>query len=87
MGVVVGFDSSSSINSSDETLGCESLPLSCICSIGDEVPRFHYVACDEESSHNHVRLIGNQCPTYCYASIEVHQAHLISVIITLQIND
>ena len=46
----VGFGSSSSINSSDEMLGCESLPLSRVCSIHDERLRFFHVTREEETS-------------------------------------
>ena len=38
--MIVGFDSSSSINGLDKILGCESLPLSRVCLIGDEVSKF-----------------------------------------------
>ena len=44
LGVVVGFRSSSSINGSDETLGCESLPLSNVCLIKDGTLRFHHIS-------------------------------------------
>ena len=40
LGVAIGFDSSSSINDLDETLGCESLPLIYVCSIEDEASIF-----------------------------------------------
>ena len=43
LGVAVGFDSSSSINGSDEMLQCESLLLSRIRLIRDEAPRFRHV--------------------------------------------
>ena len=39
-----GFGSSSSINGSDETLGCKSLPLSRVYSIEDGMLRFYHVA-------------------------------------------
>ena len=86
LGVTVGFDSSSSINVSDETLGCESLSLSCIYLIQDEMLILHHVVCEEESLHDHVCSIRNRRPRYFHASIEVHEAYLISFIITLQIN-
>ena len=69
MGVAVGFDSSSSINGSYELLGCESLPISHIHLIEDEAPRFRHIACEEESSRNLVRAIGNRRPRYRYVSI------------------
>ena len=59
LGVAVGFDSSSSINNSDETFGCELLPLSCVCSIEDEVPRFREATCEEELSCDRFRSIKN----------------------------
>ena len=40
LGVAIGFGSSCSINGSDEMLGCELLPLSCVRSIEDGVLRF-----------------------------------------------
>ena len=86
LGAAVGFDSLSSINFSYETLGCESLPLSSVHSIGDKVLRFFHVACKEESSRNRVHLIGNRRLRYGHASIEVHQVYLISTVITLQIH-
>ena len=86
LGVAVGFDSSSSINSSNEMLGCKLLPLSRVCLIGDEAPRFCHVACEEESSRDRVYSIGNRHPRYRHASIKVHGVHLILVVISLQIN-
>ena len=59
LGIVIGFDSSSSINGLGETPGCESLSLSRVRSIRDEAPRFCHVACEEESSCNHARPIKN----------------------------
>ena len=47
--MAVVLNSSYSINDLDEMLGCESLSLSHICSIGDEAPRFLHVVCEEES--------------------------------------
>ena len=52
----IRFGSLSSINDSDETLGCESLSLSHVCSIKDGVIRFCHVA-REEASLNIRRLI------------------------------
>ena len=57
--MAVGFDSSYSINVTDETLRCESLLLSRVHLIGDEAPIFHHVLCEEESSRDRVYLIGN----------------------------
>ena len=84
--MAIGFDSSSSMNSWDERLGSESLPFSHVCLIGDEAPKFGHVGCEEESLHDRIRLIGNQRLRYHHTSVEVHHAHLISVVITLQIN-
>ena len=58
--MAIGFDSSSSINNSDETLGCKSLPLSCVYLIEDEASKFLHVTCEEESSRDLVGLIGNR---------------------------
>ena len=83
--MVVRFGSSSSINHLDETLGCESLPLSCVHSIKDGAHRFHHVVCDRESLRDRVFLIGNRRLRCRHMSIEVHQVYLISVV-TLEIN-
>ena len=80
--MAIGFDSSCSINGSDEMLEYESLPLSRVCLIRDEGPRFRHITCEEEFSHDRVRLIKNQRMGYHHASIEVHRAHLISTVIT-----
>ena len=50
MGVAVGFGSSSSINGSDEMLGCKSLPLSHVRSIEDGALKFCHVACEGKAS-------------------------------------
>ena len=55
--------------------------------IEDGASRFCHVACEEESSHDRVRPIKNRRLRYHHASIEVHQAHLISAIITPLMND
>ena len=47
LGMAVIFGSSSSINGSNETLGCESLPLSQVRSIEDGALRFFHVAREE----------------------------------------
>ena len=84
--MVVGFGSSSSINGSDETLGCESLSLGRIHSIEDEALKFFHAVGEEELSRDRVRSIGNRRPRCRHTSFEVHWAYLISAIITLQIN-
>ena len=60
LGVAVRFSSSSSINGSDETLGCKSLTLSHFYSIEDEALRFCHVT-REEASCNLVCSIMNRC--------------------------
>ena len=45
----IRFGSSSSISGSDEKLGCESLPLSCVYSIEDGALRFCPIAREEEA--------------------------------------
>ena len=50
--VAIGFGSSSSINGSDETLGCESLSLSRVCLIEDGALKFFHVTREEEASLN-----------------------------------
>ena len=46
----VRFGSSSSINGSNETLGCELLPLSRVRSVNDGELRFFHVVREEEES-------------------------------------
>ena len=55
--MAIGFDSSSSINGSDEILGYKSLSLSHFCSIEDIVLRFFHVMRKEEAMRDLVRLI------------------------------
>ena len=57
LGMSIGFGSSSSINGSDEMLGCESLPLSCVHLIEDGALKFGRVACEEETLLKVHRLI------------------------------
>ena len=83
--MAVRFGSSSSINRFDETLGCESLPLSCVHSIKDGAHRFRHVMREGESLRDRVCLIGNRRLRCRHMSIEVHQVYLISVV-TLEIN-
>ena len=59
--MIVGFGSSSSINDSNEMLGCEFLSLSHIRSIEDRVPRFCHVTREEEALRDLIRLILNRC--------------------------
>ena len=84
--MIVGFGSSSSINGSDETLGCKSLPLSHVRSIKDGALKFYHVAHEEEALRDCVSLIINQRERCHHTFIEVHRGHLISDIITLQMN-
>ena len=72
LGVVIGFGSSSSINVSDETLGCELLPLSSVHSIEDGALRFCNIAREEKVSRDCVCSIKNKLLRYHHASIEVH---------------
>ena len=87
LGVTIRCASSSSINGSDEILRCQLSPLSCVRSIEDGALRFRHVAREEEVSHNACRLIFIECSRYSHMSAGVHQAHLISSVITPQIND
>ena len=87
LSVTVGFGSISSINGSDEMPGCVSLPLSHVHSIKDGMLRFYHITREEEVSHDWVRLLGNGCLGCCQAYIEVHWSCLISVVITLQMNE
>ena len=79
--MAVGFDSSSSINSSNEKLGCKSLLLSHIRLIGEEAPRFFHIVCEEEPSRDPARPIRNPQLRYHHASIKADQALLIIVVI------
>ena len=58
--MALGFGSSSSINGSDETLGCKSFPLSHVHSIEDGALIFCHVVCEEEASCDRVRTIMNR---------------------------
>ena len=86
LGMAVGFGSSSSINGSDETLGCKSLLFSYVRLIKDGELRFFYVASEEEASCDCIRPIGNQCLKCLHAFIEVHRVYLILVVITFHMN-
>ena len=57
--MAVGFGISSSINDTDEMLGCESLPLSHVCSIEDGALIFCHIAREEEASRDRVCLLQN----------------------------
>ena len=81
--MAIRFGSSSSINSSYETLGCEFLPLSRVNSIEDGALRFYHVASEEKASRDCVRLIVNRRMRCRHASIEVHRVQLISAVRTL----
>ena len=76
--MAIGFGSLSSINDSNEMLGCELLPLSRVYSIEDGALRFCHVACEEETSPNCVCPIMNRRLRFRHASIEVHQAFNLS---------
>ena len=80
LGVIDRFVSSSSINNSDEILGCESSPLSLVCLIKDGAIRFCHVA-HEEVSLNACHLIFTECLRCSLVSIGVHRACLISTLI------
>ena len=58
--MIVGFGSLSSINGSDEMLGCKSFPLSCVCSIEDGALKFYHVVHEEEALHYCVSPIIDQ---------------------------
>ena len=60
LSATVRFGYSSSINGSDETLGCESLPLSRVCPIKGGALKFCHIACEEEASRDFVHLIVNR---------------------------
>ena len=79
--MAVGFNSSSSMNGSNETIGCKSLLLSRIRSIGEEAPTFFHVVCKEEPLRDPFRLIVNPHLRYCHASIKALQAHIILAVI------
>ena len=55
--MAIGFDSSSSINGSNEILGYKSLPLNHLRLIEDVVLRFCHAMREEEAMRNLVRLI------------------------------
>ena len=84
--MIISFASSSSINNSNETLGCESSRLSLITLIEDRALRFCHVACEEEASRNVRCWIFIACLRCCQLSLKVHQVHWISIFITPQMN-
>ena len=71
-----------SVNGLDETLGYESLLLSCVHSIQDCVLRFYHVSREEETSRNACHLIFIGCSRCVHMSTRVHRALLISTFIT-----
>ena len=70
--VAVRFGVPSPVNGSDEMLGSESLRLSHVFSIEDEVLRFHYVVHEEETSRNAIWLILIGCSRCVHVSTRVH---------------
>ena len=70
--MTIGFGSSSLINGSDETFGCESLPLSLIHLIEDRALGFYHVSREEEASRDRVSPIMNRHLRCYLASIEVY---------------
>ena len=79
--MTIRFGSSSLINGSDETLGCESFLLSYVSSINDRAFKIFYVLREEEALPDHFRSIVNGLLRCCHESIEVNQAYLISSVI------
>ena len=84
--MTVEFGSTSSIKGLDEMLRCESLPLIRVPSIEDGALIFCHLTREEEALGNRVHPIVNRCLRCHHTSIEVHREHLISVVITLQMN-
>ena len=84
LGVAVGFGSSSSINGSHETHGCESFSLSRVHLIEEGALRFCHIEHEEEASRDRVRPIVNRRRRCRHASTDVHQVHLISAVKTLR---
>ena len=69
--MAIGFDSSSSINCSDEILGYKSLPLCRFCLIKDGALRFCHIMREEEATRNLVRMIINRWLKFLYASLNL----------------
>ena len=86
LGVAIGLRISSSINGYDETLGCKSLCLSCVCLIEDGALRFCHVAREEEALRNDCCLIFIGRSGYVHVYMGVHRLFLSSAIITPQMN-
>ena len=87
LGVTIRFVSSSSINSSDAMLGCESSPLSPVHSSEDGAVGFFHVSHEEEASYNTCRSTFVERSRCSHVSKGVHQACLISTIITPKMNN
>ena len=84
--MAVGFGSSSSMNSSDETLECESLPLSHAHLSEDGALRFCHVTHEEVASRNACCLIFIGRFACVHMSMGVHRSLLILALITPQMN-
>ena len=84
--MTVRFGYSLSNNGLDETLRCESLPLSRVHLIKDGALGFFHVMREEEMLCDRVYPIVNRRVRCRQASIKVHRAPLISAIITPQMN-
>ena len=69
--MAIGFDSSSSINYSDEILGYKSLPLCRFRLIEDGALKFCHIMREEEATHNLVRMIINRWLKFLYASLNL----------------
>ena len=74
------------MNGFDEMLGCKSSLLSYVRSVKDGVLRFHHVTREEEASFNTCRLILIERSRGGHMSMGVYQAHIISTVITPQMN-
>ena len=72
LGIAVGFGSSSSINGSNEMLGCESLSLSRVRSIKDGALIFRHVIREEKASRDLVGPMVDGCLRCRHSSTEVH---------------
>ena len=66
--------------------GCELSLLSPIRPIEDEALIFHHVSREEEALSDVHHSIFTSCLGFCHMSLEVHRVHLISAVITPQMN-
>ena len=84
--MAIEFGCSSSINGSNEMLGCDSLSLSCVCLIEDGVLRFCHVACEEEASLDDLHRVFEVSPHVQGSPSDTFNLKCYNSLITCYIN-